>query len=88
MAESPYVEQQDGVYRVTGTRVTRDSLVYPFLEGRRLEEIAQSFPTLTLEQVYDALTYYLAPRPAVDDCVAEQQAAYEAVLPKLSVHEP
>jgi uncharacterized protein (DUF433 family) len=78
MSETPYVEQRDGIYRVAGTQVALDSLVYPFREGRRAEEIAQSFPTLTLEQVYGALTYYLAHRPAVDSYLAEQQAAYEA----------
>jgi uncharacterized protein (DUF433 family) len=78
MSEETYVEQRDGVYRVAGTRVTLDSLVYPFLEGRRPEEIAQAFPALTLEQVYGALTYYLAHRPAVDAYLAGQQAAYEA----------
>lgn len=78
MSESPYVERRDGIYRVAGTRVTLDSLVHPFLEGRRPEEIAQAFPTLTLEQVYGALTYYLAHRPAVDTYLAEQQATYEA----------
>jgi uncharacterized protein (DUF433 family) len=72
MSESPYVEQRDGVYRVAGTRVLLDSLVYPFLEGRRPEEIAQSFPTLMLEQVYGALTWYLRHRPAVEAYRAEQ----------------
>lgn len=72
-----YVEQQDGVYRVAGTRVSLDSLVHLFLEGCRPEEIAQSFSTLTLEQVYGALTHFLANRPTVDAYLARQLTAYD-----------
>ena len=52
-----YVEQVEGVYRVAGSRVSLDSIVYAFWEGKSAETIAQSFPTLTLEQVYGAITF-------------------------------
>ena len=45
-----YVEQREGVYRVAGTRVSLDSIVYAFIPGQSAESIAQSFPVLTLEQ--------------------------------------
>lgn len=61
-----YVEQRDGVYIVAGTRVSLDSVVYGFLDGQSAEAIAQAFPVLTLEQVYGAITYYLAHRDEVD----------------------
>ncbi len=76
MAGPQYVEQQDGAYRVAGTRVSLDSLVHPFLAGRTPESIAQSFPALTLEQVYGALTFYLANRPQVDAYLARQEARF------------
>lgn len=72
-----YVTQESGVYRVAGTRVSLDSLVCRFLEGRSPECIQQSFPTLTLEQVYGALTYYLAHRAEIDAYLAQQDAAFE-----------
>lgn len=81
MPEKPstaYVEQRHGVYWVTGTRVSLDSLVYLFLEGRSPESITQSFPALTLEQVYGALTYYLAHRLEIDSYLAEQEARSDA----------
>ena len=56
-----YVEQHDGGYWVAGTRVSLDSVVYAFLEGLSPESIVDSFETLTLEQVYGALAYYLYP---------------------------
>jgi hypothetical protein len=45
-----YAEQYEGAYRVAGSRVSLDSLVYAFWDGKSPETIAQSFPTLTLEQ--------------------------------------
>ena len=62
MTEKSYIEQRESVYRVRGTRVSLDSIVYAFLEGHTAESIQQSFPSLTLEQIYGAITYYLAHR--------------------------
>ena len=45
-----YVENLDGIYRLAGTRVSLDSIVYAFWRGQTAESIAQSFPMLTLEQ--------------------------------------
>ena len=78
-----YIEPSDGAYVVAGTRVSLDSLVYAFLEGQSAEAIAQAFPVLTLEQVYGAITYYLAHRDDIDrylesrrqDFAAARQAA-------------
>ena len=54
-----YVEQRDGGYYVAGARVSLDSIVYAFRGGESPETIQQSFPSLTLEQVYGAITFYL-----------------------------
>jgi uncharacterized protein (DUF433 family) len=61
-----YIEKVGGGYRLTGSRVSLDSIVYSFLRGETAESIAQSFPVLTLEQVYGAITYYLANQSEVD----------------------
>jgi uncharacterized protein (DUF433 family) len=81
-----YVEQHEGVYRVAGSRVSLDSLVYAFWDGKSAETIAQSFPTLTLEQVYGAIAFYLKHRAEIDaylqqgrrDYDTQRQAAREA----------
>ncbi len=69
--ESTYVEHRNGAYRISGTRVSLDSLVYAYLNGQTAEAIAQAFPLLTLEQVYGALAYYLAHRDRIDAYLAE-----------------
>lgn len=74
-----YVEQRDGGYWVAGTRVSLDSIVYAFLGGQTAESIAQSFPVLTLEQVYGAIAFYLANRPDIDAYLAQAKADFEAM---------
>jgi uncharacterized protein (DUF433 family) len=73
-----YVKQRDGVYRVADTRVSLDSIVHPFTAGQSAESIAQSFPVLTLEQIYGAIAFYLAHRDEIDQYLAAQQQDFEA----------
>jgi uncharacterized protein (DUF433 family) len=65
-----YVLQSEGVYRIAGTRVSLDSLVYLFREGVSAEGMVESYPTLTLEQVHGALAYYLANQSVIDAYLA------------------
>lgn len=73
-----YVEQIGGAYRVARTRVSLDSIVYAFRDGQSPESIAQSFPVLTLEQVYGAITFYLSHQVKIDTYIEEGRADYEA----------
>jgi uncharacterized protein (DUF433 family) len=75
----PYVEQREGVYWVATTRVSLDSIVYAFLAGQTAESIAQSFPVLTLEQVYGAITFYLANRSDIDAYLRREEAEFETL---------
>ena len=73
-----YVEQHEGAYRVAGSRVPLDSLVYAFWDGKSPETSAQSFPTLTLEQVYGAIAFYLGHRAEIDAYLQQSRRDYEA----------
>ena len=73
-----YVEQRDGAYMISGSRVSLDSIVYAFLGGQSAESIAQAFPVLTLEQVYGAIAFYLAHRDEVDRYLEAQRQDFEA----------
>lgn len=73
-----YVEQHEGVYRVAGSRVSLDSLVHAFWDGKSAATIAQSFPTLTLEQVYGAIAFSLKHRAEIDADLRQGQRDYEA----------
>ena len=49
----------DGVLRVSGTRVTLDTLVAAFQDGATPEEIAQQYPSIPLADIYAVIGYYL-----------------------------
>jgi uncharacterized protein (DUF433 family) len=72
-----YVQQRGDGYFVEDTRVSLDSVVYSFLRGESPEGIAESFPALTLEQVFGALTFYLAHRDAVDQYLGKGKKEFE-----------
>lgn len=72
-----YIERENECYRITGTRVSLDSIVYAFLEGDSPETIAQSFPVITLGQVYGAIAYYLAHREEIDAHLRLEEADFE-----------
>jgi uncharacterized protein (DUF433 family) len=74
---SNYVERRDGVYMVAGSRVSLDSIAYAFVSGQSAEAIAQAFPVLSLEQVYGAITYYLAQREELDRYLEARQQDFE-----------
>lgn len=52
--------------RIKGTRVGIETILYDFIHRQRTpEEIAQSYPSVTLEQVYATILYYLHNKEAV-----------------------
>jgi uncharacterized protein (DUF433 family) len=74
-----YVMQVEGAYRVAGTRVSLDSVVYAFRRGASPESIQRSFPSLTLEQIYGAITFYLAHQEEIDQYLLDGEAEHETL---------
>ena len=72
-----YVTFHDGVYRIGGTRVSLDSVVYAYRRGASPESIQRSFPLLTLEQVHGALAFYLSHKQDVDKYLTEGEEEFE-----------
>lgn len=64
---------EHGVMRVGNARAMLDGIVYSFLEGHTPETIREQYPSLDLEQVYGAITYYLANREQVHQYLDRQQ---------------
>jgi uncharacterized protein (DUF433 family) len=69
----PLREELDGTWRVGNTRVLFDLVVQAFNDGRTPEEIIQSYDTLSLEDVYAVIAYYLSHRAEVDAYIEEQE---------------
>lgn len=77
-----YVEQREGVYFLTNTCVSLDSIVYAFLNGETAESIVKSFPVLKLEHVYGAITFYLANRSMIDEYLGKAREEFAAIREK------
>lgn len=71
----PVVTDLDGAARVSGTRVTLDSVVAAFNMGATAEEIVYRYPTLQLSDVYAVVTYYLRQQKDVDAYLFERREA-------------
>jgi uncharacterized protein (DUF433 family) len=75
-----YVEQREGGFYITGTRISLDSVVSPFQNGASPESILRSLPQIgSLEKVYGAITFYLANRESVEAYLRDQERLANAV---------
>lgn len=85
---SPYIEERDGALRIAGTRVSLASVVIGFREGESPQQIVQSYPTLTLAQVYGAIAYYLENEEMISEYLSAVQGEFERSVPPLSQSNP
>src|SRR5215469_4189789 len=73
----PLVEDADGVLRVSGTRVTLDTVVTAFQEGATAEEIVDQYPSITLANVYQVIGFYLRHSDELDIYLEQRGLAAE-----------
>ncbi len=64
--------------RIKGTRVGIETVLDDYLNGASPEEIAARYRTLTLEQIYAIITYYLHYQEEVDAYLARWREYTEA----------
>ena len=83
-----YVEQRDGGYFIGDARVSLDSVVSAFLRGESPEGIAESFPALSLEQIFGALAFYMANREIVDLYLSQDRAEFDALREQARLANP
>ncbi|KKD38722.1 MAG: DUF433 domain-containing protein [Limnoraphis robusta] len=83
-----YVEYRNDAYWIAETRISLDSVVYAFRNGLSPESIVQSFPLLTLEQVYGAIAFYLANRVEIDSYLEAEEVAFDAMPQPLQMTDP
>jgi len=76
-SEKRYVRlDEHGVWRVGDTHVMFDSVLAGFRQGQSPETIRQSYPSLTLEQVYGSIADYLANQTEFDDYLRRQDEVW------------
>ena len=86
--DNNYVTLEGDAYRISGSRVSLDSIVYDYLSGLSPESIADNFDTLSLEQVYGAITYYLSHRNEVETHLMQNRAKVDALRNKARESHP
>ena len=63
--------------RIAGIRVSVQRIAAWYKMGLNAEEICDRFETLTLAQIYAALTYYHSNRAEIEHHLAEEKAEYD-----------
>jgi uncharacterized protein (DUF433 family) len=74
----PIRADEHGRLRVGDTRVLLDLVIYAYWRGETPETITESYPSLSLDDVYLAIGYYLRHRAEVDAYLRQQEAEAEA----------
>jgi uncharacterized protein (DUF433 family) len=77
-----YATEKDGEYFVADSRVSLDSIVYAWLQGNPPDTITDSYPVLTLAEVYGAIAFYLSNREMVDEYLKRRKAENEELRQK------
>jgi uncharacterized protein (DUF433 family) len=76
--EKTYVEQREGGYWISNTRISLDSIVYAFKRGAAPESIKRSFPLLSLEEIYGAIAFYLSHEQEIDSYLSQAETQLDA----------
>jgi len=86
--KAPLRINRDGVALVGNTRVRLETVIAAFLRGDSPEQIADSFDTLSLADIYGVLAYYLKHRDEVDAYLVRLTADAAAVQREIETQRP
>ena len=74
-----------GGWRLTGSRVSLDSIIHCYWEGMSPEGIVAAFPSLKAEQVYGAIAFYLHNRAEMDRYMEQERLLWEELKARSEV---
>lgn len=84
----PLTRLENGVYRVSGTRIPLERIVESYKAGATPEEIAASFDALRLSDVYVLIGYYLDQREEVERYLRQEEEQAEEMRRKIEAAQP
>ena len=82
----PLVDRYEGptrTIRVIGSRITLDTLVGFFKQGDTAEDLADGFPTLSLEQIEAVIGWYLTHQREADEYLQDRYAVEEQIRQRI-----
>lgn len=83
----PLTRLENGVYRMSGTRIPLERIVESYKAGATPEEIVASFDTLRLSDVYVLIGYYLDHREEVEQYFREVEEQAEDIRRKIEAEQ-
>jgi uncharacterized protein (DUF433 family) len=75
----PLREDASGAVRVGQSRVLLELVIHAFQDGGTPEVIVQSYPSLTLADVYSVIAYYLRHKGDIEEYLAERERKAQEV---------
>ena len=75
----PLRMDEHGVIRVSGTRVTLDSIINYYRQGESPEDLHEGFPTVPLTDIYSIIAYYLVHRDELDAYIKSRAEEEERI---------
>ena len=79
----PLTQTDEETIRVTGSRVSLDSIIYHYKLGATAEQIAYKFQGLRLADIHAAIAYYLGHREEIEAYLRRQEAKGDALQHQL-----
>lgn len=84
----PLTRLENGVIRVTGTRIPLERVIGCYKEGLTPEAIVESYDTLHLSDVYLVIGYYLDNKEEVEEYLRVQEEEAEKVRRVIEATQP
>ena len=81
--DTPLRQDDGGIIRVTGSRVTINILVARYWQGDTFEEIHEGFPSVSVEAIQKIINWYLANRSEVDEYIRKENDEAEMLRRKI-----
>ncbi len=78
-ATVPLHTDEHGIVRVSGTRVTLDTILAFYQQGYSPEQIAEGFDTVPLADVHAVISYYLTHRAEMDAYLVDREREREDI---------
>jgi uncharacterized protein (DUF433 family) len=70
-----------GRVRIEGSRITVHRIAVLYMQGKSPEEVTETYPHLSLGQVYAALAYFHANRDEIESELAFADSSYDELKP-------
>lgn len=83
----PMMTDANGVIRISGSRVTLDTIIARYKQGDTPEEIHEGFDVVPLSDVYAVIGYYLSHRETVDDYLEANEKEGERIRAEIEARQ-